>query len=112
MLRPDQGDSGQLEDLLKNVEEIVKGALHKAKSALRDAKDITEDNLGISVEDVAKGGPGQGGPGLPEARDMVGSAVSSREAADQAGDTMPPGDKSAWHSDDRKSEVHFDEYDD
>lgn len=112
VLRPDQGDSGQLEDLLKNVEEIVKGALHKAKSALRDAKDITEDNLGISVDDVAKGARDKVGQAFQKAKDMVGAAVSSREAADQAGDTMPRGDKSAWRSDDRKSEVHFDEYDD
>ena len=100
VLRPDQGDSGQLEDLLKNVEEIVKGALHKAKSALRDAKDITEDNLGISVEDVAKGARDKVGHAFHSAKDAVSGAFSSREDGPQpdgeAGQEQGKPEDSGW----------------
>ena len=79
LLRPDQGDSGQLDDLLKNVEEIVKGALDKAKGALRDAKNIAEDNLGISADDLARETKEKVGQAFQKAKDVVGAAVSSRE---------------------------------
>lgn len=79
LLRPDQGDSGQLDDLLKNVEEIVKGALDKAKGALRDAKNIAEDNLGISADDLARETKEKVGHAFQKAKDVVGAAVSSRE---------------------------------
>ena len=82
LLRPDQGDSGQLDDLLKNVEEIVKGALDKAKGALRDAKSIAEDNLGISADDLARETKEKVGQAFQKAKDVVGAAVSPREPAD------------------------------
>ena len=100
VLHPEQGDSGQLEDLLKNVEEIVKGALHKAKSALQDAKDITEDNLGVSMEDMAKGAKEKMGQAFQKARSAVENTVSSWgsgdsgtpcEPAEEPGTTQAPG---------------------
>ena len=94
VLRPDQGDSGQLDELLKNVEEIVKGALSKAKSALKGAKDVAEDNLGITADDV-----------LREAKGKVSQALrKGRESLRQAG--------GAWRGEDGHEEAHVSEYDD
>ena len=100
VLRPGQGDNGQLEDLLKNVEEIVKGALGKAKSALKDAKDMAENSLGVSADDIAKEAREKVGQAFQKARDVVESTVNSGQAdgEDPAGSSeQEPGNSSrSW----------------
>lgn len=80
VLRPGQGDSSQLEDLLKNVEEIVKGALGKAKSALKDAKDMAENSLGVSADDIAKEAREKVGQAFQKARDVMEGTINPGQA--------------------------------
>ena len=45
VLDPEKTDGGQIEEILHNVEDILRGAFHKAKSAFRDAKDAVKEGL-------------------------------------------------------------------
>ncbi|HIT01812.1 MAG TPA: DUF4097 family beta strand repeat protein [Candidatus Enterenecus merdae] len=75
--RPGQGDGGQMEELLRNVEEMVKGALGKAKSALKDAKDRAEDSLGVSTDELAREAKEKVGQAFRKAKDALEGTVSA-----------------------------------
>lgn len=88
--RPGQGDSGQLDELLKNVEDIVKGVLGKAKSALRDAKDLAEDSLGVSTDELAKGTREKVDQAIQKAKDVVERTATAWSGSDRRPPTAGP----------------------
>ena len=45
VLDPEKSDDGRLEDLLHNVEDLIRGALKKARTAIRDAKETVKENF-------------------------------------------------------------------
>lgn len=45
VLDPEKSDDGKLDDLLHNVEELIRGAMKKAKTALKDAKENIKENF-------------------------------------------------------------------
>ena len=45
LLDPDKEDGGQIEEILLNVEDILRGAFRKAKSAFKDAKETVKEGL-------------------------------------------------------------------
>ena len=49
VLDSEKADGGQIEEILHNVEDILRGAFQKAKTAFRDAKDAVKQ--GINTED-------------------------------------------------------------
>lgn len=49
VLASEKNDGGQIEEILHNVEDILRGAFQKAKTAFRDAKDAVKQ--GINTED-------------------------------------------------------------
>lgn len=91
---PGQEEGGQLEELLKNVEEIVKVALGRAKNTLKDAKESAEDSLRATADGVAR-----------DAKEKMGHAFQkARDTLRQVGDE--------WFREDAPAEVHPDECND
>ncbi len=52
VLDPDKTDGGQLEEILHNVEDILRGAFQKAKTTFRDAKEVVKEGFDNAASKV------------------------------------------------------------
>jgi len=82
VLDPDKEDGGQIEEILHNVEDIIRGAFRKAKSTLKEAKDAVKE--GFEAERSAGAHAGGGKEPLAEKEQKMAETEMAMNAKQQA----------------------------